>query len=117
MGTANKKMQGAEARYCREICGGQCCYLRTPEEGVLPCPNLKEDKSCGVYEKRYADGMPNLVQVGTYRSRSIVDLEGQPAVRPFFCGRIVAILAAKGLPPEVEAQCCVAHPELLKGVE
>lgn len=114
---ARGKLEGKAAKYCREVCGAKCCYLTTPEEGRIPCPRLAEDNQCSVYDKRYAEGMPNLVQVGTYRSRSIVDLEGNPAVRPFFCGRITAILAAKALPEDVVAQCCVAHPELLEGVE
>jgi hypothetical protein len=116
--SANKlKLEGKAAFWCSQVCGGKCCLFHSPEEGTVPCPNLTPEKSCGVYEQRYADGMPDLVQVGTYKSRTIKNLQGEPADRSFFCGRIVNIIAAKGLRPEVEAQCCVAHPELLEKVE
>lgn len=113
----NLKLEGKAARYCREKCQARCCVFISPEEGTVPCPHLTEGKECGVYHQRYADGMPDIVQVGTYKSRTLKNLQGEPADRTFFCGRIVNILAAKGLRPEVEAQCCVVHPELLERME
>jgi hypothetical protein len=119
MSSANKnlKLEGKEAFYCRQVCKARCCTFISPEEGIVPCPNLTSKNECGVYQERYADGMPDLVQVGTYKSRTIKNLQGEPADRSFFCGRIVNIIAANGLAPSVEAQCCIAHPELLERIE
>lgn len=105
------------ARWCRERCQAKCCSLRLPDEGEIFCPNLTAEKACGVYPKRYAEGMPDLVVVGYWRSRKYRELDGTPATRPFFCGRITEILSRKALPPEVEEQCCWAHPELLDTME
>lgn len=100
--------------YCTKVCGAKCCYLRTKEEGVVPCPNLKGDSSCSVYEKRYAEGTADLVVVGTYRSKVVKDLEGNAAERHFFCGRVPQLLEQGTIAPNIAAQCCYAHPELLE---
>ncbi|TXH14213.1 MAG: hypothetical protein E6R03_09665 [Hyphomicrobiaceae bacterium] len=105
------------AFYCSRICKGRCCHFTSPEEGDVPCPNLTKDNLCGVYRKRYAEGMPDLVVVGHYRSRTVKTLEGKAATRPFFCGRIEQIIAAGRMHPDIVAQCCIAHPELLERIE
>ncbi len=102
-----------EAFYCREVCGAKCCHLHLPEEGAVRCPKLMRDNSCSVYESRYADGMPAIVKIGEYTSRSIVNLDRTPAKRPFYCGRVKSLIQANALPEDVVRQCCVAHPELL----
>lgn len=111
--------EGKAARWCRERCQAKCCYLRLPEEGEVACPNLTPEKTCGVYSERYhgAARDQDLVVVGYWRSRRYRDLSGGGATRPFWCGRITEILRRKALPPEVEANCVYAHPELLDQLE
>ena len=101
-----------EATYCSQICQAKCCYLRLPDEDVVRCPHLTEEKTCGVYGERYAPGMPDLVVVGYFKSRH-KQLDGQPATRPFWCGRMKQLFAAGMIPPDVAAGCCVIRPELL----
>lgn len=103
----------SEEKYCRDVCGASCCHLTLPEEGTVKCPQLKNDRSCNVYEKRFAPDMPVLVKVGSYKSRSLANLNGTPAERPFFCSRIKSLIAAGGMAPEVMERCCVANPMLL----
>jgi hypothetical protein len=103
--------------YCTKICGSKCCHLHLLDEGTVPCPRLSEkDKSCTVYKKRYAEGTPDIVMVGRWKSRRYKDLDGKAVYRPFWCGRIEQIIANKGLPQEVIDQCCVHRPELLNEV-
>lgn len=98
-----------QLEYCTKICGGKCCVLHLEDEGSIPCPRLNADKSCSVYKERYAEGAPDLVVVGYWKSRKYKTLDGDDAVRPFWCGHI------KKLPmsPELKEKCCVFHPELL----
>jgi hypothetical protein len=106
-----------EATYCAKVCGAQCCYFTSLEEGSVKCPQLRDDNACGVYEKRYAEGMPDIVVVGRYQSKSVMDLDKKYVERPFFCGRIANIIASNGLRKDIAAQCCIAHPELLNDYE
>jgi hypothetical protein len=99
--------------YCTGVCGAKCCVMNVPDEGVIPCPRLNDDKSCSVYQQRYAEGMPDLVVVGYFKSRRYKTIDGDAATRPFWCGRIEQLYAAGQIPNEVAAQCCVIHPELL----
>lgn len=101
------------ARWCREVCGAKCCVMHVPDEGKVPCPRLNANKSCSVYSERYAEGMPDLVVVGYWKSRKYKTIEGDEAIRPFWCGRIHQIIAAGQLPKEVVDQCCIANPHLL----
>ena len=92
------------ATYCAKICGAKCCYLYKPHP--IPCPRLAPDCSCSIYEERFRDGSPAVVTVGFFRLRG--DL------RPFACGKIEDTIKEGLLAQEIEAQCCYAHPELLK---
>lgn len=107
------------ATYCQKVCKAKCCTLRLPDEGEIPCPNLKADSSCSVYQERYQGAgkdQPVMV-VGYWQSRKYRDLSGSSAQRPFFCGRIVQMLKAGQVPPEVAKGCVYAHPELLSKVD
>jgi hypothetical protein len=99
--------------YCTKVCGAKCCVLHLPDEGAVPCPRLTKDKACSVYRKRFAPEMPDLVVVGRFKSRVYQDLEGKPAVRPFWCGRIEKLLAQGQVPKEIADQCCYANPGVL----
>jgi hypothetical protein len=90
-----------EATYCKDICGGKCCYLH--EEQPIPCSNLAADNSCSIYDERFRDDAPDVVMVGHY--------EHKGRLKPFFCGRI--LLIAHDLPDEVTKGCCVLYPHLL----
>lgn len=101
--------------YCKDVCGGKCCHLRLPDEGTpIPCPRLNDDNSCSVYAERYKEGSDDVVVVGYWQSRKYKALDGTPAVRPFFCGRVTQLHAAGAIPPDVAAGCAVIHPELLE---
>lgn len=104
-----------EAEYCSTVCKAMCCYQRLEMEGSVRCPRLTDDCRCSVYSRRYAEGMPEVVAVGTYRSRAITDLSGSPAIRTFFCGTVKNLHAGGGLPQEIADRCCVLKPELLLG--
>jgi len=107
-----------EATYCQSVCGAKCCYLRLPDEpSPIPCPRLNPDNSCSVYAVRYAVGMPEVVVIGYFRSKTYRDLHGGEVRRPFPCGMIKDIAARGGLPKEVEEQCVVLHPELLDDLQ
>lgn len=104
-----------EARYCREVCGGACCRLHLPDEGIIHCPRLNADNSCSCYTERYGgDDVPDLVVVGYWQSRKYKTLDNTPAVRPFWCGKVEQVYARGGLSKEVADRCCVIHPELLE---
>lgn len=81
------------------------------DEGVIPCPRLTPEKLCSVYDERYKEGSADLVVVGYWKSRRFKTLEGEPATRPFWCGRVKDL--AHTLPIEVAERCCVIHPEVL----
>lgn len=104
-------------QYCIQVCKGKCCIFRDKTEGEVRCPNLQENGACGVYKERYADGMPDVVAVGRYRSKVYKDLKGEFVDRPFFCGRIEQILAAGSLPRDIRDQCCYFNPAVLERVE
>lgn len=88
--------------------------MNVPDEGKVPCPRLGIDNSCTAYQQRYAPGMPDLVVVGYWKSRKYKTLVGDPAIRPFWCGRVEQLMAAGQFSEEIVAQCCVIHPELLE---
>ena len=101
--------------YCATVCKAKCCHARhMPEEGVVRCPRLKGNNTCGVYERRYQEGMPDVVMVGHFRSRAIKDLYGKLTMRPFYCGYVRKLYAVGAIPPSVAEQCCVIHPEILE---
>lgn len=73
----------------------------------IRCKNLSGDNLCKCYSRRFAAEAPDRVIIGFVDS-----VEGD--VKPFICARIRLLIADKELPKEVENQCCIAHPELLK---
>jgi hypothetical protein len=102
-------------QYCANKCRAQCCYAVLPEESApVRCPKLGDDCKCTVYQERYREGQPDLVVVGYYKSSRLKELGGDPANRPFYCGRVHQIAARGGLAPDIARRCCVLHPELLK---
>ena len=102
--------------YCLQVCKGKCCVLHDATEGAVRCPNLQENGACGVYQQRYADGQPDVVVVGRYKSRVYKELDGTPADRTFFCGRIEQLLAQNAIPDEVKKQCCYHDERLLEQI-
>lgn len=85
-----------------------------PNEEPVKCPRLSEDGSCSVYQKRYGDLVDQpLVVVGQWRSKKNKDVDGQPVIYNFYCGRIEEIIASGAMPKEIMDKCCYAHPELL----
>ena len=92
--------------YCIKVCGGKCCKYLNPES---PCPNLRYDNRCGVYDVRYAPNAPEFEIVGWYK---VKDAKGLPIIKPFICGQIEKIIERGELPNEIKDQCIYAHPEL-----
>lgn len=106
-----------EARYCRDVCGAKCCHLRLPDEGEpIPCPRLRPDNTCSVYERRYGPNSPDLVVVGYWASRRYRTLDERQAMRPFWCGHIKQLHALGQIPADIAENCCVLRPELLEQV-
>lgn len=90
------------AEYCIGVCGGKCCTHPVTKQR---CPRQADDGSCSIYDLRYREGHPKREEVGAYMWR------GKMVV--FECGTIEELISSKTLAPEIEAQCCFAHPELL----
>jgi hypothetical protein len=101
--------------YCIKVCGGKCCTLYPPNEDAVPCPRLSGDGSCSVYQKRYGElNDQPLVIVGRWTSKKNKDVDDNPVVYNFYCGRIEEIIISGAMPKEIMNQCCYAHPELLE---
>ena len=112
----SEDLEARRARYCKDICGSKCCTATYPDEPIpIRCPNLSQDGSCGIYERRYSGSQADesIVLVGTFRSRRYRTVGGGVVRRPFYCGKIEEILAAGKLPKAIADQCVYAHPELL----
>ena len=99
--------------YCSTICKAKCCYQKSEDEGVVKCQHLTDGNTCGVYEERYKEGSDDVVIIGYFSSIKYKDLKGEPAARPFYCGKITDLIANNHLPEDVKAQCCFANPKLL----
>jgi len=68
-----------------------------------------------VYQKRYGQLSDQpLVVVGRWKSKKDKDVDGQPIVYNFYCGRIKDIIANGWMPQAIMDKCCYAHPELLE---
>lgn len=104
----------SQAAYCSEVCQAKCCYGRSAHEGVVRCPQLRDDNLCGVYDRRYAEGQPRIVKIGSFRSRVLKDLDGEFVDMPFFCGFIEDILKRDDLPRDVKEKCCFHNPKVLE---
>jgi len=103
-----------KATYCRTVCGAKCCSIVFPGEELTKCPRLSEDNSCSVYSQRYPENPEPLVVVGYWQLKNRKDLEGNPVVMPFWCGRVDDLIKSGMMPKSIEDQCCYAHPELLE---
>lgn len=94
----------SEKDYCSKVCGAKCCTIR-PEN--ITCSFLTEEKLCKCYENRFGPGSIRQAVMGFVTTAS-------GGIKPFICGRIREIIADGALPPDIVAQCCIAHPELLE---
>lgn len=83
--------------YCSRVCGAKCCRAHPPLVSPPHCPMLRSDNLCSIYEHRIGFRF-----YGT---------KGDGRLVPCVCAGREKFL--KTLPPEMLAQCCVAHPELL----
>lgn len=86
-----------DKEYCSQVCKAKCCKVHEPLAFPLKCPKLTPDNLCSIYEKRLGFEFPGYTTDG----RRITCVCSGPAQ------------FLPTLPPEVLAQCCVAHPELL----
>lgn len=84
--------------YCSKVCGAKCCRAHGELISPSKCPKLTAENLCSVYKHRLEVRFDGLKRNGELVKIACVKPE---AFMP-------------NLPPEVLAQCCVAHPELLK---
>ena len=84
--------------YCSKVCGAKCCRAHDPIISPSKCPMLTAENLCSIYSRRIGFEFDGLTRAGeTITCR---------------CSRPDRFL--KTLSPEVVAQCCIAHPELLQ---
>lgn len=91
--------------YCSKVCGAKCCKAHEPIVWPLKCPKLTTDNLCSIYPSR----------IGFKFEALATDREA--LYGGFTKGTCVCSgpeTFVKTLPPEVRAQCCFAHPELLE---
>jgi hypothetical protein len=69
---------------------------------------------CRKYKQRYAEGAPDLVQIGIFASKTKTLPNGRPVPVKFECGKIEQLLAAGEIPDWIAEQCVYANPELLE---
>lgn len=81
-------------RYCIEVCKAKCCFTSAGKR----CPNLTAENKCGIY-KLWKDNWCN------YKTEEIWTVP------------IMYAIKNKLLPQDIAAQCCYAHPELLKKLD
>lgn len=86
-----------EKEYCSTVCKAQCCRTRSPVIFPRQCPKLTADNLCSIYATRLGFRFP------------VITEDGQGGTCT--CSMLSKVLPQ--LPPDVAAQCCVAHPELL----
>lgn len=84
--------------YCSKICGAKCCRAHDPIISPSKCPMLTAENLCSIYERRLGFKFDGLRKDGTLIT--------------CVCTKPKRFL--KTLAPEVLAQCCIAHPELLE---
>lgn len=84
--------------YCSKVCGAKCCKAHEPIVWPLKCPKLTDDNLCSIYPQRIGFKFDALASDGG-RGKCVCS-----GPKTF----------VKTLPPEVRAQCCFAHPELLE---
>lgn len=84
--------------YCSKVCGAKCCRAHDPIISPSKCPMLTADNLCSIYERRLGFKFDGLRKDGTLIT--------------CVCTKPKRFL--KTLAPDVLAQCCIAHPELLE---
>lgn len=84
--------------YCSKICGAKCCRAHDPIISPSKCPMLTADNLCSIYDHRLGFKFDGLRNDGTLIT--------------CVCTKPKRFL--KTLSPDVLAQCCIAHPELLE---
>lgn len=92
-------------RYCITKCQAKCCKSAkwNNELVSIRCPNLGHDNRCLIHDE-WEDGICH------FRFNFTLDGETCSA---YGCG-IKRALENEHLHPDVEKQCCYAHPELLE---
>jgi hypothetical protein len=90
-----------DTEYCSKVCKAKCCKKHGPI--VLPnrCPKLTTANLCSIYETRIGFEFAGVVRRPNGQLEKVT------------CSCQPAEVFLKQLSPEVLAQCCVAHPELL----
>lgn len=87
--------------YCSQVCKAKCCKAHEPIYWPRQCPKLTDDNLCSIYEHRIGF---------TFRALAMDGSRGACV-----CSHPKVFLLT--LSPEVRAQCCIAHPELLENDE
>lgn len=77
----------------------------------MRCPHCNDSNRCNIYAARFADDQPDSQLVGIAQQPS--EFGADPELIYFNCTRIKKLIERGLLPKEIEAQCCIAHPELL----
>lgn len=96
----------SEKDYCSKVCKAKCCRPQVAQQD-LTCPNLTEENLCAIYERRF-------IHDEEFRWGGFVQIGRKSLFVSYHCGQIRDILKRGELRKEIEAQCCIAHPELLE---
>ncbi len=91
--------------YCSQICQAKCCKAHEPIVWPPKCPKLTADNLCSIYPNRIGFKFEALAAdkealYGGFKKGTCV------------CSKPEVFVSK--LPPEVQDQCCFAHPELLE---
>lgn len=101
----NQKQAKSSKNYCAEVCGAKCCYIYVAGKPVR-CPQLSDDNTCKVYNKRYGERAEEpIVVVGSWVNKAIKDIDGNYPSVPFYCGRIKDLLDKNLLAEEIRKEC------------
>ena len=73
---------------------------------AVRCARLTADCKCSIYKERFAEGQPAQLPIFLYLHKD--------ELKSFVCSRIQDLITRDQLAPDVRAQCCYAHPELLE---
>ena len=84
--------------YCSNVCGAKCCKVHAPIVYPPKCPKLTSDNLCSIYPTRIGFKFEAIASDGS--------------IGVCVCSRPETFL--QNLSPEVRAQCCIEHPELLE---
>lgn len=84
--------------YCSKICGAKCCKAHGELAWPPKCPKLTTDNLCSIYPNRIGFAFDGIATDGA-RGKCVCSGPSQ---------------FLETLSPEILAQCCIAHPELLE---